>query len=344
MNNRRALITGITGQDGAYLAKLLLDEGYEVYGAYRRSSTGNLGRLQELGVADAIHLEPFELLEFSNILRSIERIHPDEIYNLAAQSFVGTSFELPIFTSDVNALGVARILEAIRVVAQGDIRFYQASTSEMFGKAAERPQRETTPFHPRSPYGVSKVYSYWLTVNYREAFGIHGSNGILFNHESPYRGLEFVTRKITYTLAEIRHGMKDLLELGNIDAKRDWGYAGDYVRGMWLMLQQDTPDDYILASGETHSVREFLELAAEAAEFHLSWEQTDGKWVGTDRRSGKTIVRTSANLMRPAEVDELLGDASKAATKLGWKPDVTLPQLVAMMVESDLRRVREEGR
>ena len=342
MKTRRALVTGITGQDGAYLAKLLLEKGYEVYGAYRRSSSGNMGRLQELGVADAIHLEPFDLLEFSNVLRCVERIHPDEIYNLAAQSFVGASFELPIFTGDVNALGVARLLEAVRMVGREEIRIYQAATSEMFGKVTERPQRESTPFYPRSPYGVSKVYGYWMTVNYREAHGIHASNGILFNHESPLRGMEFVTRKITHALAEIRHGLKDTLELGNIDAKRDWGYAGDYVRGMWLMLQQDKPDDYILATGETHSVKEFVELAAEAAGFHVNWEQVEDRWVAIDEHSGNAIVKTSPSLIRPSEVDELLGDSSKAAGQLGWTPDVSFPQLVTMMVESDLQRVREE--
>ncbi len=339
MSAQRAFITGITGQDGAYLAELLLHKGYEVYGAFRRTSAQDLGRLRELGIDQQIHLEPFELLEFSNILRCIERVQPNEVYNLAAQSFVGSSFEQPIYTGDVNALGTARLLEAIRVVGNRQIRFYQASTSEMFGKVSEIPQRETTPFYPRSPYGVAKLYAHWITINYREAYGTHASCGILFNHESPLRGPEFVTRKITSSLAELLNGQRDVIELGNIDARRDWGYAPDYVLGMWQMVQQPEAGDYVLATGKTHSVREFCEMAAQASGMDIEWGISEARWIGMDRLSGRIIFRTSQSLERPAEVDVLCGDASKAREKLAWTAETSLQEIVSMMVASDAKRV-----
>lgn len=334
---KKAIITGITGQDGAYLAKLLLEQGYEVYGAYRRSASANVWRLDELGVADQVKMLSFELLEYSNILRAIARVQPDEFYNLAAQSFVGTSFEQPLYTGDVDGLAVTRILEALREV-NPQCRFYQASTSEMFGKVQEIPQKETTPFYPRSPYGVAKLYGHWITVNYRESFGLHASSGILFNHESPLRGLEFVTRKITSSLARIKHGQQDVLELGNMDAKRDWGFAGDYVEGMYLMLQQETPDDYVLATGETYPVREFVTLAAQAAGFELDWQGEGEAEQALDRRSGRVLVRVNPEFYRPAEVELLIGAPQKAQEKLGWQRRVSFPQLVEMMVEADLNR------
>lgn len=336
MSAKRAFITGITGQDGGYLAKLLLEKGYEVYGAFRRTSSVNLSRLKELGIEEQVRLEPFDLLEFSNVLRCIERIQPDEVYNLAAQSFVGISFEQPIFTGDVNGLGTARLLEAIRVVGKGQMRFYQASTSEMFGMVQETPQRETTPFYPRSPYGVAKLYAHWMTINYREAYGMHASCGILFNHESPLRGREFVTRKITSGLAELLSGQRDVIELGNIDAIRDWGYAGDYVLGMWEMVQQPEASDYVLATGKTHSVREFCEMAGAVCGLAVEWESLDGDKIGRDRLSGRVIFRTTQSLERPAEVDVLCGDASKARKNLGWRAGTSLEALVSMMVESDM--------
>lgn len=339
MSAKRAFITGITGQDGAYLARLLLEKGYEVYGAFRRTSSVNLGRLKELGIEEQVRLEPFDLLEFSNVLRCIERIQPDEVYNLAAQSFVGISFEQPIFTGDVNALGTARLLEAIRVVGKGQMRFYQASTSEMFGLVQETPQRETTPFYPRSPYGVAKLYAHWITINYREAYGMHASCGILFNHESPLRGREFVTRKITSGLAELLNGQRDVIELGNVDARRDWGYAGDYVLGMWEMVQQPEASDYVLATGKTHSVREFAQMAAEASGLSIEWEASGERSVGKDRLSGRVIFKTTQLLERPAEVDILCGDPAKAKQQLGWEPRCELSELVEMMVKSDLSRV-----
>jgi GDPmannose 4,6-dehydratase len=335
-----ALITGITGQDGAYLSRLLLDKGYRVVGAFRRGASLNLWRLNEVGVSEAdIEFIPFELLEYANLRRAIEDAAPDEIYNLGAQSFVEISFEQPLFTSDVNALGVTRMLETIREVNPA-VKFYQASTSEMFGKVQAVPQSEVTPFYPRSPYAVSKLYAHWITVNYRESYNLFACNGILFNHESPLRGIEFVTRKITAGLARIREGQQEVLELGNLDAKRDWGFAGDYVDGMWRMLQQNEPHDYVLATGTTTNVRSFCELAAEAFGFQLAWEGEGAATRGIDRHSGKTIIRVNPKYFRPAEVDILIGDASKARDKLGWSAKVQLPQLVEMMVEADLRRVR----
>ena len=335
---KRALITGILGQDGAYLAKFLLEQGYEVFGGYRRSSSLNTWRLEESGVLADVRLVSFDLLELTNILRAVETVRPDEFYNLAAQSFVSASFEQPILTSEVDALGTARILEALRTICP-ECRFYQASTSEMFGKAQETPQTERTPFYPRSPYAVAKVYAHWLTVNYRESYGMHASSGILFNHESPLRGVEFVTRKITDGLARVRHGLQDAVELGNLDAKRDWGFTGDYVKGMWLMLQQGEADDYILATGETHSVRDFAEQAAEAIGFKLGWEGEAENTRGIDRTTGHVMIRVNPELYRPAEVDMLLGDPSKARAKLGWKSDVTFDQLVEMMVRADMDRI-----
>lgn len=339
---KRALVTGITGQDGAYLARWLIAKGYEVYGACRRSASGSNWRLAELGVADQVRMVPIDLLEFSNVLRTIDKVAPDEVYNLAAQSFVGISYEQPIYTAEVDALGVARLLEAIRGLA-ATTRFYQASTSEMFGKVQEVPQRETTPFYPRSPYGVAKLYGHWLTVNYRESYGLHASSGILFNHESPLRGEEFVTRKITTGFARIKHGGAGPLALGNLDAKRDWGFAGDYVRGMWLMLQQETPGDYVLATGETRSVREFVERAADAAGFKLAWDGEREQTRGVDQRTGRELVRVSPEFYRPAEVDLLIGDGAKAAERLGWKPEVSFETLVELMVRADMERAAAEA-
>jgi GDPmannose 4,6-dehydratase len=337
---QRALITGITGQDAAYLTKLLLDKGYEVYGAHRRSASMNVWRLHELGVHNEVKFVPLDLMEFSNILRLVDKVQPDEVYNLAAQSFVGISFEEPIYTGDVDGIGVVRLLEAVRLV-NPKIRFYQASTSEMFGKAQEVPQSEMTPFHPRSPYGVAKLYGHWVTVNYREAYGMRASSGILFNHESPLRGLEFVTRKITAGLAHIRYGQQEMLELGNMEASRDWGFALDYVHGMWLMLQQAEGGDYVLATGHTHTVRQFVERAAEVAGFQLVWHGEAEHLRAVDRDTERVIVRVSPEFYRPAEVEYLVGDSTKARTRLGWDPSVQFEQLVEIMMEADLRRAGE---
>lgn len=334
---KTALITGITGQDGAHLAQFLLKRGYRVVGALRRSASSNLWRLREMGIESQIEMKAMEMLEFSNILHVVQTVAPDEIYNLAALSFVGVSFEQPLYTAEVDALGVTRILEAIRVV-NPLIRFYQASTSEMFGKVQQIPQTETTPFYPRSPYGVAKLYAHWITVNYRESYHIHASTGILFNHEGPWRGMEFVTRKITSTLARIRHGQAEILEIGNLNAKRDWGYAGDYVVGMHTMLQQETPGDYVLATGETHSVREFVTLAAQQAGFDLDWQGEEAEERGIERGSGRTLVRVNPTFYRPAEVDLLIGNATKAHGTLGWQPQVGFPQLVEKMMKADLDR------
>lgn len=336
---KRALITGISGQDGAYLAKFLLAKGYEVTGALRHTSQTNAARLVELGIDQDVKLVDIELLEFSNILRLVERVRPDEVYNLAAQSFVGLSFEQPIYTAEVDALGTARLVEAVRTI-DPRIRFYQASTSEMFGKVKETPQRETTPFHPRSPYGVAKLYAHWIAVNYREAYGLHASSGILFNHESPLRGQLFVTRRITLGLAQVKHGQRATLDLGNLEARRDWGFAGDYVEGMWSMLQQDAGDDYVLATGQMHRVRDFVQHAGEALGFDIVWEGAGVEERGIDRKSGKTVVTINPAQFRPAEVDLLVGSPAKAAERLNWRPRVSFPQLVAMMVEADDRRVR----
>ncbi len=331
---KTALITGVLGQDGAYLARQLLDKGYRVVGAYRRSASSSNWRLRRLGVEGAVEMVPMELLELSNVLRVVETVAPDEVYNLAAQSFVAASFDQPLYTSEVDALGVTRLLEAIRSAAP-EARFYQASSSEMFGKIQAPMQSETTPFYPRSPYGVAKLYGHWITVNYRESFGLHASSGILFNHESPLRGREFVTRKITATFAEMAAGSDAVLELGNLDSERDWGFAGDYVRGMWLMLQQDAPDSYVLATGEKASVRRFVEMAGEAAGFRVEWSGDGVDTVGRDAKSGRELVRVNPAFFRPAEVDVLLGDASKARAVLGWRPEVDLAALAEMMVRAD---------
>lgn len=334
---KRSLITGITGQDGAYLGQLLLQQGYEVYGTHRRSSSPGLWRLDALGITKAIHSVSLDLLEFSNILKVIDKVRPDEVYNLASQSFVGISFEQPLYTSDVDALGVARLLEAIRTVNPG-IRYYQASTSEMFGRARTHPQTEETAFYPRSPYGVAKLFAHWTTVNYRESYGLHASSGILFNHESPFRGSEFVTRKITSGFAAIRYGQLDTLELGNLDAQRDWGFAGDYVRGMWLMVQQPKADDYLLATGEVRTIREFVDCAAQATGFNLEWIGEGEMTHALDRATGRTVVRINPAFYRPAEIDVLSGSPEKAERVLGWKRSTSFAQLVEIMVAADCDR------
>ena len=316
MADKRALITGITGQDGSYLAELLLDEGYEVIGMVRRSSTENFERI--FHIQDRITLAPGDLLDEISLLALLSEYRPNEVYNLAAQSFVQTSWGQPVLTGEVTALGVTRMLDAIRIV-DPEIRFYQASSSEMFGKVVETPQRESTPFYPRSPYGVAKVYGHWITINYRESYGLHASSGICFNHESPRRGLEFVTRKISNGVARIKHGLDEKLSLGNLDAERDWGFAGDYVRAMWQMVQRDEAEDYVVATGETHSVREFCEIAFSHA--------------GLDYRDHVVV---DPKFMRPAEVDLLIGDATKAREHLGWEPKVSFRELAAMMVDADL--------
>ena len=340
---KKALITGIRGQDGAYLAKLLLENGYEVYGADRRSGDSSNWRLKELGIEKHVKIVYMDLLELTNIRHVIKDVMPDEVYNLAAQSFVGISFEQPILTTDIDALGVLRLLENIRDIKK-DTKFYQASTSEMFGKVKEIPQNENTPFHPRSPYAVAKVYAHFITQNYREAYNMFACSGILFNHESPLRGLEFVTRKITYTLSRIKYGLEDKLILGNLDSKRDWGYAPEYVYGMYLMLQQETPDDYVLATGTTHSVREFVEKASLVAGFDIEWVGEAENTKGIDKKSGKTIVEVSKKFYRPAEVDLLIGDYTKAKQKLGWEPKTTFDKIVEIMMEKDLERVLREAK
>ena len=337
---KRALITGITGQDGTYLSKLLLKKGYEVYGAFRRTSDLNLNRLRFLGIADKIKFLPLELLEFTNIYRAIEKVQPDEIYNLGAQSFVGLSFEEPLFTADVTGLGLLRILEAIRAV-NPKIKFYQASSSEMFGKAQEIPQTEKTPFYPRSPYAAAKLFAHWITVNYRESYGIFACSGILFNHESPLRGLEFVTRKITTGVARIKCGLQDRIVLGNLDSKRDWGYAPEYVEAMNLMLQQPGPDDYVIATGETHSIREFVEMAFHNIGVTVEWQGKGVGEKGVDKKTGKIVVEVSHEFFRPAEVDNLIGNYSKAREKLGWQPKVKFKELVHIMVEADIKMLKE---
>jgi GDPmannose 4,6-dehydratase len=338
---KTALITGVTGQDGAYLSRLLLEQGYKVHGGIRRIGVEPKGRLYELGVADDVEVHDFDLLEISNIQRLIEKTAPDEIYNLAAQSFVGVSFEQPLYTSEADALGVMRILEVLRMLGS-KARFYQASTSEMFGKVRATPQNELTPFHPRSPYGVAKLFAHWATVNYRESYGMFGCSGILFNHESPLRGSEFVTRKITRAFANIEAGKQSHVELGNLDAKRDWGFAADYVEGMWKMLQADEPDDFVLATGRTHSIRDFIVRAADVCGWQIEWSGSAEQEIGTDRKSGKVIVRVNPKFYRPAEVDLLIGSPAKAKEKLGWEPATSFEDLVLMMVEADRRRVIDD--
>ena len=339
MAEKTAVITGVTGQDGAYLVALLLEKGYQVYGTFRRTSSVNFWRLGELDVLEHpnLHLVEFDLTDLSSCIRLMEKSQPDEVYNLAAQSFVGVSFDQPLTTGEITGLGAVNLLEAIRIV-NPKIRFYQASTSEMFGLVQAIPQSETTPFYPRSPYGVAKLYAHWMTINYRESYGIFGTSGILFNHESPLRGKEFVTRKITDTLARIRLGQASVLELGNLDASRDWGYAQDYVEGMWRMLQVDEPDTFVLATNRTTTVRDFVTMAGKAAEIDLEWRGKDEQEEGVDAATGKVVVRINPDFYRPAEVDLLIGDPSLAREKLGWEASTPLEELCRMMVEADLRR------
>ncbi|WP_127168830.1 GDP-mannose 4,6-dehydratase [Xanthomonas sp. BRIP62415] len=338
-NKKTAIITGVTGQDGAYLTELLLGKGYKVYGTYRRTSSVNFWRLEEVGVAKHPNLElvEYDLTDLGTTIAMVQRIQPDEIYNLAAQSFVGVSFEQPTTTAQITGVGALHILEAIRLV-NSKIRFYQASTSEMFGKVQAIPQKEDTPFWPRSPYGVAKLYAHWITVNYRESYDIFGSSGILFNHESPLRGREFVTRKITDSVAKIKLGLLDCLELGNLDAKRDWGFAQEYVEGMWRMLQADEPDTFVLATNRTETVRDFVSMAFKGAGINVEFRGKDVDEVAVDMASGKAVMRINPKFHRPAEVELLIGDPEKAARVLGWKPETTLEQLCQMMVEADLKR------
>ena len=335
----KAIITGITGQDGAYLAELLLNKGYTVYGTFRRTSSVNFWRIEELGIQShpKLHLVEYDLTDLSSSIRLLQTTEATEVYNLAAQSFVGVSFEQPLTTAEITGLGAVNLLEAIRIV-NPKVRYYQASTSEMFGKVQAVPQKEDTPFYPRSPYGVAKLYAHWMTVNYRESYGIYGSSGILFNHESPLRGREFVTRKITDSVAKIKLGQLDVLELGNIDAKRDWGFAKDYVEGMWRILQADEPDTFVLATNRTETVRDFVRMAFKGADIDVEFKgQAEGE-TAVCTATGKTLMRVNPKFYRPAEVDLLIGDPSKAKAKLGWAPTTTLEQLCQMMVAADLRR------
>lgn len=336
---KTAIVTGITGQDGAYLAELLLSKGYKVYGTYRRTSSVNFWRIDELGIAKHPNLElvEYDLTDLSSSIRLVQKAQPIEIYNLAAQSFVGVSFDQPLTTADITGVGAVNLLEAIRIVNPA-IRFYQASTSEMFGKVQAIPQIETTPFYPRSPYGVAKLYAHWMTINYRESYNIFACSGILFNHESPLRGQEFVTRKITDSVAKISLGKLDCLELGNMDAKRDWGFAKEYVEGMWRMLQVDEPDTYVLATNRTETVRDFVTMAFKAADINLLWQGEAEAEQAINTANGKVVVRVNPKFYRPAEVDLLIGNPLKAKEKLGWEPKTTLEELCQMMVEADIRR------
>ncbi len=342
-----ALITGITGQDGSYLAELLLDKGYEVHGLVRRSSSFNTQRIDHIYQDPHVplrrlHLHYGDLTDASNLSRLIERVRPDEIYNLAAQSHVKVSFEVPEYTAQVDGLGTLRLLDAIKE-SGARIRFYQASTSELYGKVVETPQRETTPFYPRSPYAVAKLYAFWLVVNYREAYGLHASNGILFNHESPRRGMTFVTRKVTRAVGRIQQGLQDRLYLGNLDARRDWGYAPEYVEAMWRMLQQDTPDDFVIATGETRSVREFATLAFARAGMPLRWEGHGVEERGVCEADGRVLVEIDPAYFRPTEVDLLLGDPTKAREQLGWAPTVRFEELVQIMTDHDIAQAKREA-
>ncbi len=338
---KKAIVTGISGQDAAYLAELLLEKGYEVYGTYRRTASVNFWRIEELGIEKHphLHLVEYDLTDQSNTIRMVMQIQPDEIYNLAAQSFVGVSFEQPLATAHITGLGAVHLLEAIRIV-NPKIRFYQASTSEMFGEVQQIPQTEKTPFYPRSPYGVAKLYAHWMVINYRESYDIFGCSGILFNHESPLRGQEFVTRKITDSVAKIKLGKLDLLELGNLDAKRDWGYAKDYIEGMYLMLQAEKPDTYVLATNRTETVRDFVAMAFKAAGIEIEFEGEKENEIAKERATGKVVLRINPKFYRPAEVDLLIGDPQKAKDELGWEAKTTLEELCKMMVEADLRRNR----
>jgi GDPmannose 4,6-dehydratase len=344
---KKALITGITGQDGSYLAELLLDKGYEVHGIIRRASTFNTQRI------DHIYQDPHEenvslklhygdMTDSSNLSRLVEKINPDEIYNLAAQSHVGTSFEIPEYTTDVDAMGTLRLLDAIKET-EVECKFYQASTSELYGKVQEVPQTEKTPFYPRSPYAAAKLYAYWIVKNYREAYDLFAVNGILFNHESPRRGKRFVTRKITRAVARITKGKQDKIYLGNMNAKRDWGYAKDYVKMMWMMLQHDTPEDYVIATGETHTVREFVEAAFSHVDVEIQWQGEGVDEKGIDKDTGKVLVEVDPKYFRPTEVDLLIGDPSKAKEELGWEPEIKFKELVQLMVQSDLEEIEKHG-
>jgi GDPmannose 4,6-dehydratase len=335
---KKAFITGITGQDGAYLAKFLLDKGYRVYGGYRRTSSPNFWRLEEFDIMNDVELMEVDILDTGNLIRTFSKIEPDEVYNLAAQSFVAVSFEKPVLTGEITAIGVTRVLEAIRIV-NPRIKFYQASSSEMFGKVQGISQTENTPFYPRSPYAVAKLYGHWLTINYRESFDIFGCSGILFNHESPIRGIEFVTRKITDAVARIRKGSQDFFEIGNIDAKRDWGFAKEFVEGMWLMLQQPKPDDYVLATSEAHSVREFIENSFGYIGSKIQWKGKGPEEYGVDEATGKTRVKVNPKFFRPNEVEVLLGSYEKANKVLGWKPRVKFKELVEIMQQRDIERL-----
>lgn len=341
---KKAIITGITGQDAAYLAQLLLEKGYQVFGTYRRTSSTNFWRIEELGVDlhPNLHLLEYDLIDLSSAYRIISEIEPDEIYNLAAQSFVGVSFTQPIATAQITGVGAMNLLEAIRTI-NPKIKFYQASTSEMFGKVHAIPQNEETPFHPRSPYGVAKVFAHWATLNYQESYNIFATSGILFNHESPLRGKEFVTRKITDTVAKFHLGKQDLLELGNMDAKRDWGYAKEYVDGMYRMLQIDEPGTFVLATNKTQTVREFVSLAFNAIDINIDWKGKGENEIGVDSNTGKTLIKVNPKFYRPAEVDLLIGDASKANDKLNWKPKTSLKELCDMMVKKDIERNKNGG-
>ena len=345
---KRALITGTTGQDGAYLSEFLLKKGYEVHGVKRRASLFNTDRVDHLyrdpHESDVrFHLHYGDLTDSTNLIRIIQEVRPDEIYNLGAQSHVQVSFETAEYTANSDAVGTLRLLEAIRILKMEEkVRFYQASTSELYGKVAETPQRETTPFYPRSPYGAAKLYAYWITVNYRESYGIFASNGILFNHESPMRGETFVTRKITRAAARIKLGLQDKMYLGNLESRRDWGFAGDFVKAMWMVLQHDKPDDFVVATGEVHSVREFVEAAFAEAGMELEWHGSGTDEKGTDRATGKTVVEIDPRYFRPAEVEFLQGDATKARKTLGWKPEVAFTELVSMMVKADLKEQERE--
>jgi GDPmannose 4,6-dehydratase len=345
---KRALITGITGQDGAYLAEFLLSKGYEVHGIKRRASSFNTARIDHLYTDPhdkevRLRLHYGDLTDATNLIRIIQEVQPDEIYNLAAQSHVMVSFETPEYTANADALGTLRLLEAIRILnLKEKTRFYQASTSELYGKVQETPQTEQTPFYPRSPYGVAKLYGYWITVNYREAYGFYACNGILFNHESPIRGETFVTRKVTRALARIKTGLQDKLYIGNLDARRDWGHARDYVRMMWLMLQQPEPEDYVVATGQQHSVRDLIEVAAAKLDIGLRWEGVGVAEQGIDTSTGEIIVAIDPRYFRPAEVDTLLGNPAKAMNKLGWKPQIRFEDLVAEMVMADLKEAEKD--
>lgn len=339
---KTAIVTGVTGQDGAYLTELLLNKGYQVFGTYRRNSSVNFWRLNYLDVVGHKNLDlvEYDLTDLSSALRLVGKVKPDEVYNLAAQSFVGVSFDQPLTTSEITGLGAVNLLEAVRQTYP-QARFYQASTSEMFGKVQSIPQTEETPFYPRSPYGVAKLYAHWMTVNYRESYDIFACSGILFNHESPLRGLEFVTRKITDGVARIKLGQQEYLELGNLSAKRDWGYAREYVEGMWRMLQAAEPDTFILATGRTETVRDFVNMAFQAVDIALDWRGEGQEEIGLCRQTGRTLVKVNPKFYRPAEVDLLIGDATKAKNKLNWRAETSLEELCRMMVEADLARVKE---